>query len=88
VIRPYGEKGLVEIAGSAEEAVAKAETLMAATGQRSEWLARVDRHLAAGSWDETWRQMQSLIGKGMSKPRSATASRRGRLDALSLSAAE
>jgi hypothetical protein len=88
VIRPYGEKGLVEIAGSAEEAVAKAETLMAATGQRSEWLARVDRHLAAGSWDETWRQMQSLIGRGMSKPRSATASRRGHLDALSLSAAE
>jgi hypothetical protein len=32
--------------------------------------------------------MQSLIGRGMSKPRSATASRRGHLDALSLSAAE
>src|SRR3954453_20678615 len=49
VIKPYGENGLVEIAGSAEQLVGKAEMLM--KRPREAWLERVDRHLAAGSWD-------------------------------------
>ena len=59
VIKPYGESGLVEIAGSAEQLVGKAEMLM--KRPREEWLERVDRHLANGSWDLTWAAMQRLI---------------------------
>ncbi|HYF53228.1 MAG TPA: glycosyltransferase family 1 protein, partial [Salinarimonas sp.] len=55
VVRPYGEKGLVEIAMTPLEVVRKAERLMAmGAEERETWLARVDRHLAAGSWDKTW----------------------------------
>jgi UDP-galactopyranose mutase len=66
VVRPYGEKGLVEIAASAEEMVAKAASLMARN--RAPWLARVDRHLAAGSWDKTWNAMHLLIADGLGDP--------------------
>ena len=59
VVRPYGDLGLVEIARTAEEVVARADALLARP--RSEWLARVDRHLAAGSWDRTWTAMRALI---------------------------
>ena len=61
VIRPYGDLGLVEIARTAEEVVTKAEALLARP--RGEWLARVDRHLAAGSWDRTWTAMRALINQ-------------------------
>jgi glycosyltransferase involved in cell wall biosynthesis len=59
VVRPYGEKGLVEIARSAEELVEKAEFILARP--RESWLAKVDRHLAAGSWDKTWASMHKLM---------------------------
>ncbi|PVE26052.1 glycosyl transferase [Microvirga sp. KLBC 81] len=59
VVKPYGEKGLVEIARSAEEVVAKVETIL---GRPKEaWLAKVDRHLAQGSWDKTWASMHKLM---------------------------
>lgn len=66
VVRPYGEKGLVEIATSAEDVVAKSEFVM--TRQRQPWLSKVDRHLAAGSWDRTWQAMYQLIAKGLGEP--------------------
>jgi glycosyltransferase involved in cell wall biosynthesis len=69
VVRPYGEKGLVEIAASAEDMVAKAEALMARP--RGPWLSRVDRHLAAGSWDKTWNAMHRLISDGLGEPLSS-----------------
>jgi glycosyltransferase involved in cell wall biosynthesis len=59
VVRPYGEKGLVEIAKTAEEVVAKVETILARP--KEAWLAKVDRHLAAGSWDKTWASMHKLM---------------------------
>ncbi|MEZ0169182.1 glycosyltransferase [Microvirga sp. TS319] len=59
VVRPYGEKGLVEIARSAEEVVAKVETIL--TRPKEAWLAKVDRHLAQGSWDKTWSAMHRLM---------------------------
>ncbi|KLK92154.1 glycosyl transferase [Microvirga vignae] len=59
VVKPYGEKGLVEIARDAEEVVAKVETIL---GRPKEaWLAKVDRHLAQGSWDKTWASMHKLM---------------------------
>ena len=70
VVRPYGEKGLVEIARTAEEVASKAEALL--SRPKEPWLARVDRHLAAGSWDKTWASMHRL----MSNLVDGTASRR------------
>jgi glycosyltransferase involved in cell wall biosynthesis len=59
VVRPYGDKGLVEIARTPEEVVRKAEMLL--HRPREPWLQRVDRHLAAGSWDRTWASMHKLM---------------------------
>jgi glycosyltransferase involved in cell wall biosynthesis len=59
VVRPYGEKGLVEIARDAKEVVSKVETIFARP--KEAWLAKVDRHLAAGSWDKTWGAMHKLM---------------------------
>jgi glycosyltransferase involved in cell wall biosynthesis len=59
VIRPYGEKGLVEIVKDAKDVVAKAEAIFARP--KEAWLAKVDRHLAAGSWDKTWGAMHKLM---------------------------
>ena len=59
VVRPYGEKGLVEIAKDAAEVVAKVEAIRARP--REPWLAKVDRHLASGSWDKTWASMHRLM---------------------------
>jgi glycosyltransferase involved in cell wall biosynthesis len=59
VVRPYGEKGLVEIARDAKDVVAKVEVILARP--KEAWLAKVDRHLAAGSWDKTWASMHKLM---------------------------
>jgi len=71
VVRPYGERGLVEIARTAEEVVAKAEAIL--SRPRDAWLAKVDRHLASGSWDKTWGAMHKLMqekldGIGIDRP--------------------
>ncbi|WP_244643436.1 glycosyltransferase [Alsobacter metallidurans] len=59
VVRSYGRQNLVTVASTAEEFVARAEALM--TAPRAEWLAAVDRCLAAHSWDRTWTEMDGLI---------------------------
>jgi UDP-galactopyranose mutase len=64
VVRPYGDEGLVEIAGDAEDFAAAAERALALTGDdasREPWLRRVDEFLAGGSWSRTWQQMSDLI---------------------------
>jgi glycosyltransferase involved in cell wall biosynthesis len=66
VVRPYGQKGLVEIAASAGEVVSAAERLMARP--KTPWLQRVDRHLATGSWDATWTSMRRLVSKAAGEP--------------------
>lgn len=63
VVRPYGEKGFVEIAKTPLEVVRKVETLL--QRPKDAWLAKVDRHLAAGSWDKTWATMHKLIVDGI-----------------------
>jgi hypothetical protein len=63
VVRPYGDKGLVEIAKTPLEVVRKVELLLARP--KEAWLQKVDRHLASGSWDKTWGAMQKLIASGM-----------------------
>jgi glycosyltransferase involved in cell wall biosynthesis len=59
VVRPYGERGLVEIARTPLEVVRKAEALL--QRPREAWLQKVDRHLAAGSWDKTFASMHRLM---------------------------
>jgi UDP-galactopyranose mutase len=61
VVRDYGDAGLVEIARGATEMAAKAELLLGRP--RDTWLARVDRRLAAGSWDRTWARMNALLNE-------------------------
>lgn len=59
VVRPYGEKGLVEIARTAQDVVEKAEFVL--SRPKENWLAKVDRYLAQGSWDKTWASMHKLM---------------------------
>jgi glycosyltransferase involved in cell wall biosynthesis len=82
VVRPYGEKGFVEIAATAAEVIAKAEALLARP--KDAWLQRVDRHLAAGSWDKTWAAMHRLMASAIDRPAAA----RQRLPAYAATAAE
>lgn len=84
VIRPYGEKGLVAIADTADSMIKAAERALA--GPEPGWLARVDAHLAAGSWDDTWAAMHRAMGDA-ALPRRTIASRRDGLVAT-LAAAE
>jgi glycosyltransferase involved in cell wall biosynthesis len=73
VVRPYGDKGLVEIARTPLEVVCKAEGLL--TRSKESWLSRVDRHLASGSWDKTWASMHKLMLDVMdSRDRAVSAS--------------
>lgn len=72
VVRGYGQDGLVVIADTPEDLVLKAERLM--TAPRADWLAAVDRKLAADSWDRTWSEMNAHIraaARAASRPRAA-----------------
>lgn len=66
VVRPYGERGLVEIADDADGFATAAERLMAAP--REAFLRRVDRHLSGMSWDMTWAGMSGLLKRARALP--------------------
>jgi UDP-galactopyranose mutase len=59
VVRPYGQKGLVHIADTAEEFVAAIEAAL--NSNSSQRLMTVDAFLKQMSWDRTWSQMNELI---------------------------
>jgi UDP-galactopyranose mutase len=62
VVRPYGEKQLVQIADQPDEFIAAAQALLSQTPEeRKQWLSRVDSFLSVFSWDDTWARMSSLI---------------------------
>lgn len=67
VVRPYGERGLVEIANTAEEFAAKAAQLM--QRPHDAWLREVDLYLEGISWGRTWGDMNALLQRAL-KPRS------------------
>lgn len=58
VVRTYGN-GLVDIAATPEDFVARMEEAMARP--REAWLEKVDSFLATTSWDRTWASMATLI---------------------------
>lgn len=82
VVRPYGERGLVQIADTPEETIAAVIAALGQTPQkRATWLSRVDDFLKGNSWDRTWSEMDELIqaaavraatGAGTDVARSAT----------------
>lgn len=59
----YGRRGLVEIAGTADEFVASAERLMnrRADYDYDAWLNLVDDALTSNTWDDVWTRMMNLI---------------------------
>ncbi len=65
VVRPYGERGLVQIASDATSFAAC--LTRALEEDQSESQARADLFIAGMSWDQTWRDMESQIAKAISK---------------------
>ncbi len=65
VIREYGSRDLVQIAGTAQEF---AEALDQAMEQPTEpWHLAVEKKLAENSWASTWMAMQTLVEKSRSR---------------------
>lgn len=62
VVRPYGEKRLVEIADTPPEFISAVERVLSAKFDKESWLKQVDAFLSDMSWDSTWSQMWNLIG--------------------------
>jgi UDP-galactopyranose mutase len=61
VVCPYGQMGLVRIAGNAQEFISAIEEALGSAPSCNEWLEKVDGFLAQMSWDETWARMSRLI---------------------------
>ncbi|HEX8677974.1 MAG TPA: NAD(P)-binding protein, partial [Segetibacter sp.] len=59
VVKPYGEKGIVKIASTAEEFVASAEEYMRM--DRKKWLPEVDEFLSDKSWSATFMEMMKKV---------------------------
>src|SRR5688500_8291329 len=59
VVRPYGERGLVRIADTADDFVAAVEAAL--VEDAAERLRRADDFLRHTSWDATWAEMKSLL---------------------------
>ena len=72
VVRPYGTAGLVSIAASAEEMIARAKEWVEG-GDRQRWLINVDQFLSGISWDRTWAAMHRLMMEAQVKNRTNSA---------------
>lgn len=71
VVRPYGEKGLVYIAATAEEFVAAGEKAL--TQDMLDGLQKADEFLSYNSWEKTFEQMVRLIEEIIAEQPKATA---------------
>jgi UDP-galactopyranose mutase len=78
VVRPYADKGLVEIADDPATFVAACTRALRATGEEhAAWLRDVDALLAGTSWDRTFRRMRELVAQARAAGRNtARAARR------------
>lgn len=65
VVRPYGEKNLVEIASTADDFVASCEKLL--SENHMEKMPAIDEFLSQNSWDLTWTKMATLIDEVVKK---------------------
>ncbi|HEX5041294.1 MAG TPA: glycosyltransferase [Candidatus Polarisedimenticolaceae bacterium] len=74
VVRPYGEKGLVEIADTPEAfEAACARALAAGEDETTAWLAEVDALLARTSWDRTFGFVRHQVTEARAARRAASA---------------
>jgi UDP-galactopyranose mutase len=64
VVRPYGEKGLVHIADTADEFIKAGEQELSIQ-DNSNWKEKVDLFLSQVSWDRTWYKMLQLITESL-----------------------
>ncbi|MDO6392246.1 glycosyltransferase family 1 protein [Pontibacter sp. BT731] len=64
VVRPYGDAGLVHIAGTPEAFIAAVEKALLQQ-QDEAWLAAVDGFMADLSWNNTWGSMTKLIANAL-----------------------
>ncbi len=67
VVSPYGDKGLVKIASTADEFVKACEEYM--TMDRKSWLPVIDSFLADKSWNATFVEMMKNIASTLSATR-------------------
>ena len=66
VVRPYGELGLVQIAGSLDEFIRSAARCgMEEAALPADWLDRVDSFLSQNSWQKTWEAMTKLMSRAL-----------------------
>jgi glycosyltransferase involved in cell wall biosynthesis len=63
VANPFGDLGLVEIASTPQEFIAKSEQLLAR--RKTAWLLKVDAYLATLSWDRIWQDMDLLMQQAL-----------------------
>lgn len=66
VVRPYGEEGLVHIAGTVTEFVNAIEKALAQQSDEN-WKRKVERFMRDMSWDNTWTGMVDLMAKASEK---------------------
>ena len=69
VVKPYGEKGIVKIASTAEEFVAAAEEYLKI--DKTKWLPEVDDFLSDKSWSATFMEMTKKINSALNTNRKA-----------------
>jgi UDP-galactopyranose mutase len=70
VVEPYGNKGLVFIADTADEFIQAGETILNTILTNhcyEKWLGKVDNFLYGMSWDKTWRDMMNIIEAELQK---------------------
>ena len=76
VMQPYGEAGLVGIAG--DITAMRKQIGLAMRRPRRAWLAKVDRFLADMSWDRTFADMRALMtGRDIPRPADKAAAEAG-----------
>jgi UDP-galactopyranose mutase len=74
VVRPYGARGLVEIASTPSEFIA---AIAASLRPDPERMRKADALLARMSWDSTWREMKRQLDASVQTRQRARAHARG-----------
>jgi UDP-galactopyranose mutase len=69
VVHPYGDLGLVEIAGHPDDFITCISRSLEKTPESDNWIDRTDAFLSDMSWDLTWSRMSQLIDEAVEKKR-------------------
>ena len=67
VVHPYGDLGLVEIAGNPVDFIASISRSLEKQPDSDNWMDRTDAFLSDMSWDLTWSRMSQLIDEAVDK---------------------